>query len=285
MSFSRHAEQFESNTHYSDLMCLRETGQAPKYDESLARYTDQFGLGNMRDNLKHRCVLPEGHEGKCTHKYDFLLKDKKEPTSEKLLGSIDLAIYSTPGNDDFVCKNRASRLYKVALTNEQEKEIRDKNEKKKCAIPLKDASTPILLAQSYLDWWTFIIHTEGIEGLLADTPLAKSVMDMLKMNKQYLQNVVFHNRQIFDNEGYSICVIRRNRLKITDFADPTRNNRTEILDTDIQLGHCVPRSDNYPTIRGGNLIPMSRRGNLIIGEHLFTEDKWIEELQNIVKFY
>ena len=285
MSFNHHAEQFESNTHYSDLMCLKPTGQAPKYDESLARYTEQFDLGNMRDNLRHRCVLPEGHEGKCTHKYDFLLKDKKEPTSEKLLGSIDLAIYSTPGNDDFVCKNRASRLYKVALTNEQEKEIRDKNEKKKCAIPLKDASTPMLLAQAYLDWWTFIFHTEGIEDLLADTPLARSVMDMFKMNKQYLQNVVFQNRQIFDNEGYSICVIKRNRLKITDFADPTRNNRTEILDTDIQLGHCVPRSDNYPTIRGGNLIPMSRRGNLIIGEHLFTEDKWIEELQNIVKFY
>ena len=285
MSFSRYAEQFESNTHYSDLMCLKPTGQVPKYDESLARYTERFDLGNMRDNLRHRCVLPEGHEGKCTHKYDFLLKDKKEPTSEKLLGSIDLAIYSTPGNDDFVCKNRASRLYKVALTNEQEKEIRDKNEKKKCAIPLKDASTPMLLAQAYLDWWTFIIHTERIEDLLADTPLARSVMDMLKMNKQYLQNVVFQNRQIFDNEGYSICVIKRNRLKITDFADPTRNNRTEILDTDIQLGHCVPRSDNYPTIRGGNLIPMSRRGNLIIGEHLFTEDKWIEELQNIVKFY
>lgn len=285
MSFSRHAKQFEENSHYSDLMCLNETGQVPKYDENLAKFTEQFELGSERDNLKHRCVLHKGHEGKCTHKYDFLLKDKKDPTSEKLLGSIDLAIYSTPGNDDFVCKNRASRLYKVALTNEQEKAIRDKNEKKKCAIPLKDASTPILLAQSYLDWWTFIINTEGIERLLADTPFTRAVMDMLKRNKQYLQNIVFNNRQIFDDEGYSICVIKKNRLNISNFADPTRNNRTEILDTDIQLGHCVPRSDNYPTIRGGNLIPMSRRGNLIIGEHLFTEDKWIEELQNIVRFY
>ena len=198
-------------------------------------------------------MFPEGHEGKCTHKYDFFLKIKR--ANPEKLGSIDLAIYSTPGNDDFVCKNRASRLYKVALTNEQEKEIRDKNEKKKCAIPLKDASTPMLLAQAYLDWWTFIIHTERIEDLLADT-LWPDRYGHVEDEQTVFTERCLSKRQIFDNEGYSICVIKRNRLKITDFADPQKTERKSIPIFNWSL---CPRSDNYPTIRGGNLIPCRGR--------------------------
>ena len=51
--------------------------------------------------------------------------------TEKLSKSIDLAIYSTPGNDDYVYKNRCSRLYENVLSSFEEKKIRNKNDKKK----------------------------------------------------------------------------------------------------------------------------------------------------------
>ena len=53
----------------------------------------------------------------------------------------------------------------------------------------------------------------------------------------------------------------------------------------VQLGHNYPRSEKYVSIRGENLIPMSRRGNLVIGERIFTQDIWINELKQIVSSY
>jgi len=58
-----------------------------------------------------------------------------------------------------------------------------------------------------------------------------------------------------------------------------------VKDTDIQLGHNIPRSDEYITIKGCNLLPMSRRGNLLLGENVFTENKWIYEMKKIVFYY
>ena len=82
-----------------------------------------------------------------------------------------------------------------------------------------------------------------------------------------------------------MCVITQARITLADFADPERDNRVDIRDTDVQLGHNIPRDDSYVSIRGENLLPMSRRGNLIIGERVFTEDVWIEELKKIVSSY
>jgi hypothetical protein len=204
-----------------------------------------------------------------------------------LLSSVDTAIYSTPGNDDYVYKNRSSRLYENVVSSKQEKIIRDKTEKKTCAIPLKDASSPILLAQAYLDWMTFIVNIANVDihlNVVEDEN--KSILLMLTKNKEHLSSVyASFNRDIFDKQGNSMCVITRNVIKLADVADPTRDNRVDICDKDIQLGHNHPRTEKYVSIRGENLIPMSRRGNLVIGERVFTENVWIEELKSIVNPY
>jgi len=173
------------------------------------------------------------------------------------------------------------------VSSKQEKIIRDKTEKKTCAIPLKDASSPILLAQAYLDWMTFIVNIANVDihlNVVEDEN--KSILLMLTKNKEHLSSVyASFNRDIFDKQGNSMCVITRNVIKLADVADPTRDNRVDICDKDIQLGHNHPRTEKYVSIRGENLIPMSRRGNLVIGERVFTENVWIEELKSIVNPY
>lgn len=283
--FTESIQKYETNSHYSELMCMKDTTSGPSYDGINDKFIINVNKMIGRKNLRHKCVLPLGHIGKCCHKFSSLFK--KNDITDKLTKSIDLAIYSTPGNDDYVYKNRCSRLYEIVLSSEEEKKIRNKNEKKKCAIPLKDASTPILLAQAYLDWITYIINIKDInENLNTDEDTNKDILLMINKNKEYLISLFNgFNRKIFNEDGHSICVITRNIIQLSDVSDPTRDNRVNISDNDIQLGHNYPRTEEYVSIRGENLIPMSRRGNLIIGERVFTQDIWINELKNIVKPY
>jgi len=278
-------KQHETNPHYLGLLCLKDTTSGPRYDESSDKYKETVTTMSGRENLKCKCVLPKGHNGKCKNNLNHLFK--KNAITEKLKTSISLATSSTPGNDDFVYKNRASRLHPIVLSSEEEKKIRNKNEKKKYAIPLKDASSPILIAQSTIDWVTFMVNIEDIsEHIEHDNDENKDILSMLDRNKKHLISVfASSNREIFDRNGYSMCVITRNTIKLSDVSEPSRDNRVHILDSDIQLGHNFPRSEEYVSIRGENLIPMSRRGNLIIGERVFTQDIWVNELKNIVTPY
>ena len=121
-----------------------------------------------------------------------------------------------------------------------------------------------------------IINTE-----CSDYELIKIALDY---NKQHLIDF-YSNRIIFNEKGYTICVVTQKICNLSNFATTDRDNRIDIQDNDIQLGHNRPRSDTYVSICGENLLPMSRRGNLIIGENLFTENLWIEELKRIMCQY
>jgi hypothetical protein len=315
-SFNNSIEQFEKNEHYLNLMCLKDTrglqdiGDVEHYLENVIRLEG-------RENLKKKCVLPKGHSGTCSYHFNFIFKESEEnkiiiteqtnknkeikkqnkenkenkqktipllkTITSKLKSSINTAIFLTPGNDDYVYKNRAQRIYPYVLESKEEKKIRDKQgeTKKKCAIPLKDATSPILMAQAYLDWMTFIVNVKDINKHFdSNGKNYKVIMNMLSLNKDNLMKV-YSNRQIFDENGHSICVISKEIININDISDADRDNRTDPIDSDIQLGHNHPRSELYVSIRGGNLLPMSRRGNCIIGERIFTEDKWIHELKKI----
>jgi hypothetical protein len=283
-SFNASCLEHESNTFYRSCMCLRRLSEKSSTCKEVdLQQVASLNLPTTRDCQHQLCVLPIGHTGKCSKHYSILVKNE---FTDKLVSSIRTAIYSTPGADDYVIKNRSSRLYPIAISKEDEKKIRDKKAvKKKCAISLKDASSSYLLAYAMLDWWTFVLNIEGIqEHLLPTNPLIQSILDMVQLNKNHLVRF-YSNRKIFDPEGFTMCVITQSRITLDDFADPERDNRVDIRDTDVQLGHNIPRDDSYVSIRGENLLPMSRRGNLIIGERVFTEDVWIEELKKIVSSY
>ena len=274
-SFEESTEKYEGNPHYLSLMCMKDTKWGPKCDEDKDKYMTTVIKMTNRKDLKYKCVLPIGHKGKCSHHFAIFIDT---PESKKLKDSINTAIYSTPGNDSVVYKNRASRLYENALSVKEQKKIRNKKEEKSCAIPLKDSSTPILLAQAYLDWITFMCNIKGISEHLN---ISDEIAAMINNNKEHLDFNVFE-RKIFNGDGHSICVVTQRPIEVEDVTDVSRDNRTDISDTDIQLGHNYPRSEEYVSIRGENLLPMSRRGNLIIGERVFTEDIWLDELKNII---
>lgn len=267
----------DDNSFYVENLCLKKIKCKIKVTNE--HYLPEELKASINKDY-YKCVLPNGHTGKCKQNINFIFKKNK--ITEKLLKSIDTSIFKTPGNDDYVYKNRASRLYPYMLTSEQEKNMRDKKIKKKCAIPKKDSSTPHYLAEAYIDWMTFIVNIHDIsEHIIMDEYEKYDIKNMLEKNKQRLINY-YKNRQIFNINGNTICVIKKTKINLIDASDINRDNRINPLDTDMQLGHNIARSDDYITIKGNNLLPMSRRGNLIIGEHKFSEDKWINELKVIV---
>ena len=276
----------EIQNHYETSMCLQVTSFGPDNDkaESSNHYLSESIKLPDRENMKHLCILPKGHDGKCKHKFTQIFK--KTDLAKKILSSIDLAIYSTPGNDDYVHPNRASRLHANVLSSAEAKKIRDKTVKKRCAIPLKDATSPFLLAQAALDWLVILLCVPGVKEELHDDTQSEQWQTYFESHKIFLKNYyTSFNRVIFDDSENTICCITRHKLTLEDVADIGRDVRVDIRDTDLQMGHNIPRSDDYITIRGCNLLPMTRRGNLIIGEKKFTENAWIDELKAIVSIY
>lgn len=106
---------FESNPHYLNIMCLNEIKTSKQEIIENDCLKEVIKLPE-RDNLNNCCCLPKNHKGKCNKYY---------PISKKLKNSINTAIYSTTGNDDYVYKNRASRLYPIVLSKQEELKIKD----------------------------------------------------------------------------------------------------------------------------------------------------------------
>jgi len=278
--FIGYSQEFEKSPRYLDNLCMKPLTSGPR--ETTTAIVDGCMCMPDRGGLKRVCVLPKDHTGSCSKDYSSIFK-KNNTTTKKLISKINLAIFSTPGESkEYVYKNRASRLFGIVLAGYEEEKIRVTTEKKACAIPLKEVSTPVLLAQAYVDWMTYIVNIRGIDEYL-DTTYAhySAIRSLLSEHKEYMK-MQFSNRTLFTDDGYAMCVVTRHELSVSDVADPLRNNRANPHNTDLQLGHNFPRTEQFVTIRGGNLLPMTRRGNLIIGERVFTEDVWMEELRGIV---
>lgn len=268
------------DAHYKNIMCLKPTRFGPK-PRCKSEYLNEVYCEPGRENLKYLCVLPRGHEGKCCDKYNTLFRSSD--VTKKICSKMELSIKTTPGNDDYVYKNRDSRLYPYAISSLEEKKIRDKKIKKKCAIPKKDMSTPEYIAQAYLDWMVYILSIEGIKELLVQNEFTKTYIQYFDDHKKFLiDHFRKYNRRLFNDEGNTICCVTKYVFTIKDLADIERDNRVDIKETDWQMGHNTARDDDIITVRGCNVLPQTRRGNLIIGTHKFTEDDWINELKNIV---
>jgi hypothetical protein len=80
-----------------------------------------------------------------------------------------------------------------------------------------------------------------------------------------------------DAEGFSICPVTTDRITVAHLSNSDIKE-----DAAIQLGHVIPRSETEFTIRGKNLLLMSREGNRIVGDNVFTEDVWLNRLRQII---
>lgn len=264
--------------HYSNLMCMKPVGSLTlppirAAHEHMSTWIVE-SIEDMTKKQQYCCVLSRGHAGGCD--YDPADKIFKNPTIACKFNWLT----STPGDDDYIYKNRASRLFPYKVPDVLQRAWRDKNIKRKCAIPLREGSTPEMMAAAWLDYLTLMLSVEGIDVELKDylhLPALRAMVDVHKL--ELVRHYGLLGKKIFDAEGFSLCPVMGTRLIVAQIANP------DLCDLNaIQLGHVVPRNDEQYTIRGKNILMMTRRGNLLVGDCSFVNTAWITQMEQAAQF-
>ena len=328
-----HAAEFATSphvvNHYRRYLCLQPIPETSKTThratiETAFKHIEPF-ITNTLDEITGKienklCILPKGHSGKCMSKCHNNLFKKAATTaaaaSTRFGTKIDQAIYTTPGNDGIIYKNRHDRGFPIVVSSANERLIKEYERtiavagaatatatatatvatatKRSCAIPLCERSTPLMMATAYVDFMSYLSNIQGIdEYLTPDENLSAQEKEMIAFlqntHKPFLDTFYRgYNRRIFTDRsdggsGFTRCAVRRYTFTSRDFVDTTRDSRFDISQNDIQIGHIVSRSDSEYTIRGLNVLFMSRRGNLIIGEENYLEEGWRDTLRGCLE--
>jgi hypothetical protein len=269
--------------HYRSVMCLKELSsysirkKTVEADYNKGKtYIDRTLEDVLAKIEKNLCVLPKGHGGACCK------TPYKNIFTKKISGKFDVAVYSTPGNDGYIFKNRASRGHPITLTNEEQRKIKEKTGGAKLAfaIPLNESSTPFMMATMCFD---LIVMTMMVSDIKTSGKYEKMFQDVLPIHQDFLKkHFAQFNRKIVNSDGHLICPVTGHVFHSSDLDDVSR---TRILETDAQLGHCAPRSEDTVTIRGLNCLWMTREGNRLVGDHSFLENKWLDRICSIAAFH
>lgn len=291
----KHAKYWEETQigYYKENFCLKKLSSAirqPTITESLKRliifckyknlnitYDDLDDILQHMD-IKSRCCLPKNHDGRCIKKLPLgnIIKNKS------LLTQLSW-VYSSPGNNDYIFKNRSSRIFPIKLSNEAESFLRDKTKKCKCVIPLKDSATPLMAVTCYIDIVSQLLNIDGIyDKIMIKTIKHKKIFNILKFYKknhfQYLISYYFKKNRQISYKNKLACPVRGSIIKVNQLLLDIKD------DLSIQFGHVNPRSSTEMATRGQNVLLMTRRGNLVLGDHEFLSDSWIQEIYGILKF-
>ena len=289
ISLSAHPSVVSCNTHaaawaeaelqpYSNLMCMKPVGKvtlAPiraAYAHLSKWISDP--IEDAEKSLRYSCVLPKGHKGGCDY------NPTKAIFKNKTIACKFDWLTSTPGDDDYIYKNRATRLFPFKVPDVLQRVWRDKGTKRKCAIPLREGSTPEMMSTAWLDYFTLMLSVEGIDEELKKYQHLEALRAMVAVHKVELaRHYSALGKTIFDTEGFSICPVMGTRLNVAQIANP------DLCDLNaIQLGHVIPRTDEQYTIRGKNILMMTRRGNLLVGDCSFLDDTWITQMEQATRF-
>ena len=143
-------------------------------------------------------------------------------------------------------------------------------------------------AGAYIDWVTQYINIPeirtAIQTTVRDNRELSDFVDVLDRHKTVLYDYFkASNRRIFNSAGNTICPVNGHEIRLEDL-ESRDDSRTRPRPTDVQLGHCIPRSDREFTIRGFNVCMMTRDGNRIVGDVPFCSDEWLDKLIAIIKF-
>jgi hypothetical protein len=270
--------------YYANLLCLKPTKQKKDSEmdtvRAAHRQITQWVTETEDDMVSAKvascCVLPKGHTGVCTAKFHSALFN--HPT---LIGKFDW-LYTTPGDDDYIYKNRAPRTFPIVVPGHLESTWRDKTTKRRCAIPLREASRPEMIAAAFLDYLTLALSTHGIGAYInQEHKHLAAILETVAVHKPHLVNYYGSlGRKVVDADGFAVCPV----LGTPIHADQLANNNLKDP-TAIQLGHVQPRTESAYTIRGKNILMMTRRGNLLVGDCDFTSDAWLDDLGKVVRFH
>jgi hypothetical protein len=137
-----------------------------------------------------------------------------------------------------------------------------------------------MMAAAWLDYMTLMLSVEGIDSEIKPYKNIVEVREMIAIHKVELtRHYAGICKRIFDDSEFTICPVMGVRLNVAQIANP------DLCDPNgIQLGHVVPRTDEQYTIRGKNILMMTRRGNLLVGDCSFLDDTWITQMEQAAKF-
>jgi len=273
--------------YYRGVMCLKslDGGVSKKTAEEAYAKISPFITNTLEEVLEKMqtplCVLPINHQGKCMCNYNSLFTHKSFQNSLAWIGS-------TEGDDGYIYKNRANRKFPIAIPDSIEKQIKNKTNKLSCAIPLKNATTNLMIATAALDYAVMHFFIEGADAVINTkfvdkfgeslVPFCDSLVTFFQSHRQALSShYATIQKRAFDDDGYTICPVLHEKIKIEHVFNSDRCNPNG-----IQLGHVQPRSNERFTIRGMNLLIMTRTGNRLVGEHDFTKNEWLRVLQQTV---
>jgi hypothetical protein len=276
------AAQWEKDygSYYATFLCCKNISETQsKTMKTAFENFKKFSTNSIEDVISRPqnklCVLPKGHTCKCSRNphakmFGGLLSNK-----------FDTGIYSTPGNDGYIYKNRHSRLFPIAIPDDFERKIKDKTKKLQCAIPLKDYSKPLMLASAYIDYLVFVVNVRNIDSIKVDHEYWSMYSEIFSNHKNKLSEFFGERkRKLFNSDGFSECPVNGYEFMVEDL---TRDSRVNPKETDVQLGHCISRKDTRYTIRGFNIALMTREGNRLVGDYDFMDSAWVNKLKTVAE--
>lgn len=263
------AERFREESGYEDFMCLKSLGGGVKestFREALAKISDyctsadeKFYVEFYEKHSKPLCALTKGHKDRCSaslltyfdEKFQIKIKDCD----------------TTPGDDDILFKNRARRYFPIQVTKSNYTTLNAKYGWKgkvllKAAVPTENAGTSFTVATSIFDFSAVLMLQKGITHSLPSDMSKKLHARGISIVESLTRRGIF----IVDKDGRLCdavlgCTLEPEWYGIEDKRDPYQ----------VQFGHIEPlRPDLYMT-RGMNVLPVTRRGNLIQSDTSLTK--------------
>ncbi len=262
------AEEFQKNSEYKDLICLKPTNGGVKEStfktalKAISPYCTksdiEFYEHFYQKHSSPLCVFPKGHSEKCSGSLNSFFDEN----FQLKLKDCD----TTPGDDDILFKNRARRIFPVQVTKAQYTVLNAKYKWKgnvalKAAIPAENAGTSFTIATSIFEFASILLLQKGISHSLP----SKVHKFLYARAQEVAGKLAKRSIYIVDRDGYLCdavlgCTLEPEWYGIEDKRDPYQ----------IQFGHIDPlRGDRYMT-RGMNVLPVTRRGNLIQSDTSLT---------------
>jgi len=276
----REAEEFEAQSEYGNLICLKVVSggvNQETFDTSInnikkylsAEDSSFFSRFFLEKSVNNFCCLPSGHSGRCSGSYEKFFAPQ---FANKLK---DCA--TTPGDDDILFKNRARRTFPIQVTKARYRELNEKhrwkgsNLKLKAAVPLEHAGTPFTVATAQFDFAALLLLQKGVDQWLPqDVELALKKRSLDIVNKLRQDRIFITNSSGYLCDAIVGCTLEPEWYSIKNGSDPNQ----------IQFGHIRPITSNQYMTRGMNVIPITRRGNIIQSDnplnevHLFIKEAY-----------
>lgn len=280
-SAKKASEEFEKAGPYKGYMCGERlfTKKGEPKRPSKARINEDFKRLESLDKFlltekdrkffwsfyeKHsveRCCLPRDHEGVCRK----FIRGMEKSIQNKLKDC-----FTAPGQDEIIFKNRCARTHPIQLSGTVERELKKnyhlkRSTKLKFAVPISQAGTGYTCATALFDYYALLTIQQGdpLRAVVDEASYAAFSEHLGRLEASWLaQGVRIRSAGVLGDP----FTLEPLSLEWWTHPDPARSNPKQ-----VQFGHVQPVSDARHGTHGGNVLPLTRRTNMMQGDMSFSE--------------